>query len=303
MDGKRDKIQHFSPHSDTFPSPAAFIIPFTECKVVIYWEYAFLENFILDGLLLYLSLLCVRAKVKRWKLFIAAAAGGAEAVLFPLLTLPVWCAYLVKLAGGEILVILAGSGVRAKDYLLLSIVFFLLTFALGGMLTAAYSFFGVEYFAEGGYLVESAPVGLIFGGAGIFFLLVLHGTRKLYRRRKLEKNLVDCILCHGGKLLRWKGFWDSGNCLLFRGEPVCVVSAVGAFALFGKTPQAVGRMRISTVNGEREASVFCCEELRIGSSVRKNVFFTVGDIPAKEYCLILNTNLLEGDDNAVKRTA
>ena len=133
--------------------------------MVVYWEYAFLENALLDGLLLYLALKCVRARVRPAKLLFAAASGGAFAVVFPLLALPVWAAYVVKFASGVVLVLLAGSGKRAKPYCMTAAVFFALTFAFGGLLTAVYSFFGIETADGTGFYLERAPVALIAGGA------------------------------------------------------------------------------------------------------------------------------------------
>ena len=133
--------------------------------MVVYWEYAFLENALLDGLLLCLALKCVRARVRPAKLLFAAASGGAFAVVFPLLALPVWAAYVVKFASGVVLVLLAGSGKRAKPYCMTTAVFFALTFAFGGLLTAVYSFFGIETVDGTGFYLERAPVALIAGGA------------------------------------------------------------------------------------------------------------------------------------------
>lgn len=271
--------------------------------MVVYWEYAFAENFLLDGLLLFLSLKCARAKVNPILLSIAAAVGGAEAVVFPLLPLPAWAAYFIKAAGGVLISVISVRKGNFKTHAVAAVSFFLLTFALGGALTAAYSFFGVEYEEGNVFLVERAPVALIAGGTAAFAIAVVYGIKFFYRYRKVKQNVFACTLVSGGKTVRWKGFADSGNLLTYRGEPVCVASAAAVFALFGGKPKAAGRMTVKTVNGGRDSPVFECERMGIetekGLLVRERVYLTVGDVNSKEYQIILHTALTEVDNETV----
>ena len=265
--------------------------------MVVYWEYAFLENCLLDGLLLYLALKCARGRVRPLNLFFAAGIGGAEAVLFPLAGFPVWASYLVKIAGGVLIAVVAVSKGTKKTYLIVVSAFFLMTFALGGLLTAAYSFFDIEYREGNGFLVERAPVGLVIATAGIFACLICWGVRILYRYKKIHSGIFSCTVEAGDKRIALKGFADSGNCLMFRGEPVSVISATAALALFRKEKEA-GRISIGTVNGVKEQSVLRCKSMDISCGARtvklENCLFTVGEINAKEYKIILHTALLEG---------
>lgn len=234
--------------------------------MVVYWEYAFAENFLLDGLLLFLALKCARNAVRPLRLIFAAAVGGAESLLFPLFSLPDRCAYAVKILGGILLVVIAVSKGTGKTYLVAGGAFFFLTFALGGLLTAAYSFFGVEYVEGQGYLIESAPVALVLAVAGIFTVLCFRAVSYLYRYRKLKAELFLCKLRSGEREVVWKGFADTGNCLTYRGKPVCVISAIAAFALFGEHPEEIGRITVTTVNGSRSSPVFACDSMEIGTA-------------------------------------
>ena len=258
--------------------------------MIVYWEYAFLENALLDGLLLYLAGKCARRRVCIWRLCLAAALGGAFAVVFPLIALPVWAAYFVKVVSGVLICLIACTG-GAKACLIAVSAFFAFTFALGGILTAAYSFFGAETAGGTGFYVERAPVALVFAGAGIFVCAALAWLRALYRHRKIRQNLLECTLTAGARTVRWTGFADSGNCLIFRGEPVCVLSAAAVFALFGASPPSVGRMEVGTVNGSAERPVFRIDEICV-CGVRRSAYATVGDV-GKGYQLILHTALLE----------
>lgn len=265
----------------------------------VYWEYAFLENFILDGLLLYLALKCARVKCYPLNLLFAAGVGAAEAVVFPLFTLPVWAAYLIKIAGGIVIALIAVRKAKWKAYIVVVTAFFLMTFAFGGLLVAAYSFFNAEYVEGNGFIVERAPVALVLSLAGVFGVFVVLSVRFFYRYRRIKRNLFACVLRAGEKSVRVTGFSDSGNLLVFRDRPVCVVSAVTALALFHGNAEEVGRMTVNTVNGSREAPVFECDlEIAFAHKKinKKSVLVTVGNIRSKEYGLILNTAILEGEN-------
>ena len=270
--------------------------------MVVYWEYAFAENFILDGLLLYLALKCARGRVRALNLMFAAALGAVEAIVFPLLKLPVWAAYLAKFLGGVLLGIVAVSKGTKKTYFVVTLTFFLLTFALGGLLTAAYSFFGVQYVEGNGYLVERAPVGLVMGGAGLFAVATFWGARWLYRYIKVKRGLVACTLFHGGRQFQWHGLSDSGNCLSYHGEPVCVISAKGAYVLLGRGAKPIGSMTIHTVNGENEAPVYLLESMRVGKKTFSSVHLVIGQVDTKEYQLVLHTAFTEGCHETVEST-
>lgn len=259
--------------------------------MTVYFEYAFLENFMLDGLLLYLALRCARAKIAPLRLLLAAAVGGGEALLFPLVALPLPLLYLVKFAGGTLLPIVATKG-GLKLTFFSACAFFALTFVLGGLLVALYSFFGVPYVEGEGYLVEGAPVALVLAAAGIFLAVGVKAIGAFYRFRARKKELLPCRVTVGERTVRWTGLSDSGNRLSFRGKPVCVVSALGALALFSGYPP-VGRLRISTVSGSRVSPVFVCDRLELCGKVSEKVYFTVGDIGSREYSVILHTSLEE----------
>ena len=80
----------------------------------VYVEYAFLENFLYDGVLLWLSLRASLTPVRVWKVAVSAAIGAIFALLYPLLTLPVFLLQMLKLAVGFLLCLLVMPGIKNK---------------------------------------------------------------------------------------------------------------------------------------------------------------------------------------------
>ena len=76
-------------------------------RVEIYLEDAIIENFLLDGALLYLALSAARQEIVWWRLLLGGLAGAVFAVAFPLLPFPPWLTYACKLLAGGLLVFIA----------------------------------------------------------------------------------------------------------------------------------------------------------------------------------------------------
>lgn len=264
--------------------------------MTVYWEYAFVENFLLDYLLLYLAVKCSRGRVSVWRLVLAALIGSGEALLFPVLAMPPWCSYLVKFLGGALIAICAVADRNRKSYVVTVAMFFLFTFALGGLLTAVYSFFGIEYVEGRGYLVESIPVSLLLSASGLFAIACLHGIKTLTRIQFLHKHTYPCTLKNGSHTIRCNCFADSGNFVTFHERPVCVITAVAALALF-KGAKPIGRVTMTTISGKKESPVFRCESFQIESGgkriTKRGVLFTVGEIKLKNCPILLHTSFME----------
>ena len=252
--------------------------------MTVYIEYAFAENALLDGLLLYLALRCARLRVSGWRLALASAAGGAQSLLFPVLSLPVWLSYPVKFLGGVLIAVIGCPSRRLKPYLWVCAAFFLLTFALGGLLAAVSSFFGAE-FAEGrGFLVGRTPV--------VFVMAAL--VRLVHRRRAVARASVPCVI-EGRRTVHWDALYDSGNLLVFRGEPVSVLTPVAALALFGGA-KPVGRITMRSAGGEKTSPVFRAKKLTAGEKVWEGALFAVGEVGIPDRPVLLNAMLWEGTD-------
>ena len=121
-------------------------------RMVVYVEYAFLENFLLDFILLYISMRASRIKTKLWRLFLSAGIGGVFAVVFPLFPLNEGGRYALKWATGFLLCFVAFGEIKGGNawgrYALSCLFFFFSTFCFGGALTAwgiEQSFIGLHF--------------------------------------------------------------------------------------------------------------------------------------------------------------
>ena len=156
--------------------------------MTVYIEYALLENFLIDGMLLYLAFRAAKAPFKWKKLCFSAFFGAAFALLFPLLSLPFWGAYCLKFAVGFLLCLLAFPPIKNKNdvgrYALTCALFFLLSFAFAGVIFAIFGSFSLS---GNGYQVEQTPVVFVLCSALAFLILIINLVRKIYKKQERNK--------------------------------------------------------------------------------------------------------------------
>ncbi|MBQ8685009.1 MAG: sigma-E processing peptidase SpoIIGA [Clostridia bacterium] len=251
--------------------------------MVVYVEYVLVENFLLDGMLLYLSLRATRVRPRRKSLFFSALCGSVFALLFPLAALPDY----LKLPFGFLLVLLCfpwkkGQNGWGKLFSVLAW-FFALSFLFGGVLTALH---GVFSFAL-------TPVFTLCG----FFVLSLISIgliRKLYQKRAISKYLYDCVILAEDRRKSVLGYLDSGNLALKGDTPVCFLSPEVFYELFveKREGQVFDEMKITTVSGEKRVRIF---KGRIAvEKAEKEVYFSLSpNMLSREYKVLLNARIFE----------
>ena len=153
--------------------------------MTLYIEYVFLENFFIDGTLLYLTFSLLKRRISHFKIILSACLGGAFALLYPFLTLPNFLSVILKFSVGILLTILATKKEKGIGrYALNAAVFFGLSFLLAGGLIGVCNLLSVN---KNGYGIEKLPVGALTVGVVLLAFLTLKTAKALYKRRKIMR--------------------------------------------------------------------------------------------------------------------
>ena len=261
--------------------------------VEIYIEDAIIENALLDGALLYLSLTAARQEIVWWRLCLGGGVGAVFAVVFPFLPFPPWLVYACKLLAGGLLVLIAlKKGKRRGRYALTVALFYGLSFCFGGGLTAIFEGFGQEYYtAVGGGVLTKIPVGGLLAAVAVFVGLIKWGIRKIYERKRACAHIVSCEVVQGQTRLRLKGLVDTGNGAVCEGKAVCFAPPDLLYRLFGLSPPC-RFIAVRTVSGEKRIGLFAVEEIWVllgGEKKRlKGAYLSASvHMSGKEYDLLL----------------
>lgn len=253
----------------------------------IYIEYALLENFLVDGFLLFLTLKTARRRVAWKRLILSALVGAAFAVVYPLLPLPHVLSYLLKFAFGGLLVRLVTDKKDGGRYAFTVVCFYFYSFLFGGALLGIY----------GGKSENRLPFWDVLSGIGILGGLALWAVKRFYRRRATETFTFECRVTRKGRTVTAKGFLDSGNRATAGGKPLCFITPDLAYDLLGgetMTEEAT----VTTIGGETPIKIFCADELEIYSArgrhtIEKIRFSPSIRISGREYKIILGATVLE----------
>ena len=261
--------------------------------MVVYVEYAFLENFCFDGALLCLALAASKASLSRRRIVFAAACGGFFALLYPLLDLPTVAALILKIAVGFLLCLLAFGRIKSKKewgrYALSSFLFFFLTFAFGGALSAL----------QTALRLSALPQLLILGGFCVLCVCTSILIAKIYQKRRLHTYIYACKVLANGKIKEVFGYFDSGNLASKNSLPVCFVTPDIFYELFGEEilfcgGQVRDELQIATMSGEKTIPLFQGEiEIKTGAErLQKRVYFAQGaNMISREYQILLNARI------------
>ena len=270
--------------------------------MTVYIEYAFLQNFFLDGVLIWLSSKGMKRKIKRKNLLISSLFGAIFAVVYPLLRLTSILGVLLKLSAGLLLCMLAFGKMQGekewKDYLLFTSLFFALSFLFGGALNGV---------TQGGAIrnlkTVITPLAFVF-----FSFTCLRCFAKLYKKRAVLRCVYDCVITNGEKSFQSQGFLDSGNAATKKGFPVCFVSPEVIYELWGEEMilgkgggQVCDEMSITTMSGERKILLYK-GGLEIMANGKRRVIQEVYFAPSanmisREYTMILHSRIFdEGEE-------
>lgn len=255
--------------------------------MTVYIEYAFLQNFLFDGLLTWLSLRVARVKPRVWRLICASAFGGIFALVYPFLTLNSVGLFLLKTAVALGITWMAYGRIKtAKDrgrYALSTVFFFVFTFVFGGVMV----YFGVE-----------SGWGVLFSFVGLTAVSVLV-IRALKKRAALRRYTYSCKVTFKGRTVDADGFFDSGNGTEKFGVPVCFLSPDLAFDLFDGFEKNAEKLKITTLAGEKETRLYLAHlKMYDGQNLlfKGDVYFAPSvNMIRKEYKLLLNRALMEGE--------
>ena len=195
---------------------------------VIYADAIFLENLIVDYILLIATAKLSGAAAGRLRVLAAAVLGGVYAVLAAMPPGGFLNGWAMKIAVGVLMSLVVFGG--TEKFLRVCLVFFGVSAAFAGAVMAAAMIRGDG--ARGAYLGRVSFTSLLLAFAG-FYLLFSAAFRSVARRR-VAGTLTSLTVLHNGKKAVIPALLDTGNGLTepMSGLPVTVCSTESLSGLF-----------------------------------------------------------------------
>ncbi len=264
-------------------------------RLEVYIEVVFIDNFVIDYIILSLVGYVGKFPTLWWRLCLASLIGVAIAVV-AVLDINGMLILFLKITASVFIVLVAFG--RGKFFRNLAN-FYFVTFAMGG------AALGVLYLKEGVLFglagaISDIPTGVIF--AVIFFgYLMVKKIIYIYNTRKsVASGSYFVEIFHRGEKLQLSGFLDTGNLLVF-GDDLRGVS-VGDYQTFAqlfKGDKPCGEIFASFAEGGGFLSVYKADKMALYSQGEDSVAMEFSFVCialsksqiSKEFQLILSPHL------------
>jgi stage II sporulation protein GA (sporulation sigma-E factor processing peptidase) len=193
---------------------------------VLYADELFIENLIIDYILIIITAKLTGTPVKRWRAAIAAALGGIYAVAAVLSGADIISGTVFKLLIGMVMVIVAfGMGER---FFKLCLIFMAVSAAFAGAVMAS-------MIISGGSVTQLQYGNVTFGVLALSFSLCYCVFSLVFRKivgHNVEGELTKITIENGGRKVTVTALIDTGNALYdpITGSPitVCDLDAISA---------------------------------------------------------------------------
>ena len=244
--------------------------------MIIYIEYVIINNFVIDFLLLYTTFLLTGKKIKRFRLILCAILGAIISLVFPLIKLKGIFLTVIKFLVGTLLVLLSSSFKTKKEFFINLIIFYLLTFTLGGIIFGVLSISGIEKAKE-------LVIALLFIPAFLLLYAIKRVFTYLYRRKNVESLIFDTEIEFNGAKIKGRAFLDTGNQLYYKDSPVivCEKSFIKKFTLDKEFYKKLKKIEITTATGEGENYCIILSSFKIFIKDKPNIYNNVALMIAK----------------------
>ncbi|MDE6189460.1 MAG: sigma-E processing peptidase SpoIIGA [Clostridia bacterium] len=255
----------------------------------VYIEYVIINNLLINALVLTLSLKFLRHKISRASVFISSAIGTVYAIFLPLYDLLGFFVFKIILA--LIMVAICTGRCTLKRYIAATVVFFALTFAMGGITLGLASMLSLD--------LENTNSSLIPFFVGLSGLIVICAQKLIYKhiilakRKSRYEELV--IISANGKEVACKAYYDSGNKLYYKNSPTIIIDRSVALQLYPieELNKIDKNAQVDTVSGKKNLKVISLDYLRTQDKKEKiyGVVAAISDYMRGEYKVVLHCDV------------
>lgn len=192
--------------------------------MVIYMDMLFLENFILDFIILYVTGLISKNKIKFLKLIFGSALGAIYVVMYYFIKINVYSNIIIKLLLSIIMIYISFVPMNFKEMLKLTVFFYLTSFVFGGAaLSVIYMLNSRRITIQNGILIGNYTIRTIFIGVVIACIVTIIAFK--FVKAKFSKNDLFCniIIKINNKQIKTKAMLDTGN---FLKDPITNIPVV-----------------------------------------------------------------------------
>ncbi len=203
--------------------------------MVVYAEYVFLENFIMNYIILTLTCKFGKMQTKKIRIVLASSLGALYAFILFFPSLHFLFSMMMKIACSMLIIITAFAPYRFKDFFRMLGIFYLITMVFGGTGFALFYFTSFNGIISNGviYTTNISLKNIMLSG-GFAYMLINFCWGYIQKQLTREKIYMKVKVEMNGEFVELKGLVDTGNSLKdpITCHPVMIVEYDAIIKLF-----------------------------------------------------------------------
>ena len=207
--------------------------------MIVYLDIIFIENILMNYIILYACGVILKIKLKKWKIFLSASFGATYTIIMYLNIVEIYSNTIMKFILSIVMVYVAFKPDKVKKMLKELTLFYLTSFVFGGCV------FGLMYFLKpqmvqirNGVFVGTYPMKIAIIGGSVAFI-IMQISFKLIKNKVTKKDIIYTLkIRFYEKEKNINALLDTGNLLKepITGFPVVITEKK---ALKGLIPEII----------------------------------------------------------------
>ncbi|ABR49022.1 peptidase U4, sporulation factor SpoIIGA [Alkaliphilus metalliredigens QYMF] len=182
--------------------------------MILYAEYVFLENFVMNFIILSLTARFAKYQSKKLLLVLASSLGALYAFIIFFPSLHFMFSMMMKVACSMLIIVVAFSPYRFKDFFRLLGIFYLITLIFGGAGFALFYFTNFNGIVSNGiFYITNVSLKNILVSCGIGYILIHFCWGYIQKQISREKVFTKILIEINGISVEVQGLVDTGNSL------------------------------------------------------------------------------------------
>ena len=192
--------------------------------MTIYIDVLFLENFILNFIILYAAGLISKTKIKFWKLLIGSLIGTIYVIIYYYMRNKIYSNLIIKIILSLVMLYVSFTPKGFKEMIKIIVFFYLTSFAFGGAaLGAIYVMDSQKITIQNGVIIGNYTLKTIFLGVAIAFAIVICAFKFVKAKFTKKDLLCNIAIKINQKEIKTRALLDTGNLLK---EPITNIPVV-----------------------------------------------------------------------------
>lgn len=180
--------------------------------MTIYLDVIFLENIVINYIMLYVTGIISKAQIKQKRIFLGALIGAVYSIIYYLFRLKIYSSFIIKIILSIVIIYVAFNSSNLKELLKKVLLFYLSSFVFGGAAIAIiYMVNSQNITIQNGVLVGSYTLRTILIGIVVAYFTIILAFKII----KISKKDLICeiVVTLNNKEINSKALIDTGNLL------------------------------------------------------------------------------------------